>query len=430
MLRVAPSSRRRSLAAFGLLLACLSLVGASGAAAGLRPATGTSPAAAPGELTAARPPAPAAATAPAVFHPNGINIILVPVASGFSSPVLVTSARDGSGRLFVVEQTGKVFIIARNLSRLATPFLDLSRAISTGGERGLLGLAFHPSFRTNHKLYVTFTTPNGSTAINEYRVTTNPNRVSLSTGRRILTIAQPYANHNGGGVAFGRDGFLYIGMGDGGSGGDPGNRAQSLSSLLGKMLRIDVNGRTSTRAYRLPSSNPYVGRAGLDEIWSRGLRNPWRWSFDRTTGALWIGDVGQGRWEEIDRSTGTTPGRGTNYGWRVLEGRHCYIPSTGCNRTGKAVPVVEYGHSLGCSVTGGYVYRGSAQPILQGGYFFADYCSGRIWTISATAASPASPVQLLDTPYNISSFGEGQAGELYIVDHAGGGIYHIIGRSK
>jgi glucose/arabinose dehydrogenase len=254
----------------------------------------------------------------------------------------------------VVEQTGRVKIIHQG-AVLATPFIDVHTLISTGGERGLLGLAFHPSFKTNGKVYVDYTNTAGNTVIAEYRVTTaGANRVTASTARRILTIAQPYANHNGGGIAFGPDGFLYIGMGDGGSGGDPGNRAQSLSTLLGKMLRIDVNGRTSTKAYRIPSTNPYVGRTGLDEIWSRGLRNPWRWSFDRLTGDLWIGDVGQDRYEEIDRSTAASGhGRAANYGWRVMEGRHCYLPATNCSKAGKVLPIVEYGHTAGCSVTGG-----------------------------------------------------------------------------
>jgi glucose/arabinose dehydrogenase len=374
-------------------------------------------------------PATSTAAAPAAYNPNGVAISLKSVVGTFDQPVLVTSPRDGSHRLFVVEQTGRVRIITKG-AVLATPFMDLHTLISTGGERGLLGLAFHPSFKTNGKVYVDYTNTAGNTVIAEYRVSsTNANRVATSTARRLLTITQPYPNHNGGGIAFGPDGFLYIGMGDGGSGGDPGNRAQSLSSLLGKMLRIDVNGRTSTKAYRIPSTNPYVGRTGLDEIWSRGLRNPWRWSFDRVKGDLWIGDVGQDRYEEIDRSTAASGrGRGANYGWRVVEGRHCYV--SGCTRIG-TLPIVEYDHSLGrCSVTGGYVYRGVAFPMLTGGYFFADYCSGTIWTISSAAASPAARVVLLESGLNISSFGQDDAGELYVTDHTGGHIYRIIGTTK
>ena len=377
-------------------------------------------------------PATTIAAAPAAYNPNGVAISLRQVVGTFDHPVLVTSPRDGSRRLFVVEQTGRVRIIQGG-AVLATPFMDLSTIISNTGERGLLGLAFHPAFKTNHKVYVNYTNRAGNTVIAEYRVlTTNPNRVA-STARIIMVIGQPDPNHNGGGIAFGPDGFLYIGMGDGGSGGDPQNRAQSLNSLLGKMLRIDVNGRTATKAYRVPSTNPYVGRTGLDEIWSRGLRNPWRWSFDRLKGDLWIGDVGQDRYEEIDRSTAASGrGRAVNYGWRVLEGRHCYNPATNCVRTGKTMPIVEYSHTAGpgCSVTGGYVYRGAAFPMLTGGYFFADYCSGKIWTISSAAASPATRVELLDTSLNISSFGQDDAGELYVTDHTGGGIYKVIGSTK
>ena len=365
------------------------------------------------------------------FDPGGISISLPLSAGGFTNPVLVTNAGDSSARLFVVEQGGRIRII-KNGTVLATPFLDIHKGISTGGERGLLGLAFHPNFRTNHRFYVNFTNTNGDTAVSEYRVTTNPDRASTVTGRRIITIDQPYSNHNGGNLAFGPDGYLYIGMGDGGSAGDPGNRAQSLNSLLGKILRIDVNGTSGSRQYRIPSSNPYVGRTGRDEIWARGLRNPWRWSFDRLNGNLWIGDVGQARYEEIDRSTKGTRGAGwgVNYGWRVMEGRHCYNPTSGCNTTGKALPLLEYSHDYGCSVTGGFVYRGNAYPMLRGGYFFADYCSGRIWTVYAGAQSPAQRTLLLDTNLNISSFGESQSGELYLVDHSGGGVYRVVGHTR
>ena len=386
--------------------------------------SGASPAKAPGG--ASRTAIMSAPLSPA-FSPGSISITLSTVETGFSRPVLVTNAGDGSDRLFVVEQGGRIKII-KNGNVLPTPFFDIHGSITSSGERGLLGLAFHPNFATNHKLYVNFTNKNGDTAISEYRVTTNADRVDQSTGRRILTIDQPYPNHNGGNLAFGPDGYLYIGMGDGGSAGDPGNRAQNLNSLLGKMLRINVNGTSGSRQYRIPASNPYVGKPGRDEIWSRGLRNPWRWSFDRQTGNLWIGDVGQRRYEEIDRSYVGSRGAGwgQNYGWRVMEGRHCYNPSSGCNRSNKALPIVEYPHSVGCSVTGGFVYRGSDYPMLRGGYFFGDYCSGRIWAISATAKSPASRTFLLRPNINISSFGESESGELYVVDH-GGRIFRIVG---
>lgn len=355
------------------------------------------------------------------------GVVLTPVVSGLSAPVLVTHAGDGSGRLFIVEQVGRIRVV-KNGVLLPKPFLDLSKELAQGGEQGLLGLAFHPKYETNGKFYINATLPDGDTVINEYRVSpTNPDVATRVGGRRILRIDQPYANHNGGHIAFGPDGYLYIGMGDGGSAGDPGNRAQNLDSLLGKMLRIDVNGTSSGRAYRIPASNPYVGRTGRDEIWSRGLRNPWRWSFDRLKGDFWIGDVGQNRYEEIDRSTVTenaSRGRGVNYGWRVMEGRHCYRPSSGCSTSGKILPVVEYTHSQGCSVTGGYVYRGTKLPSLVARYVFGDYCTGTIWTIPRTARGPATKSLLMDTSYRISSFGEDESGELYVVDH-GGTVYRF-----
>ena len=351
-------------------------------------------------------------------------------ASGLSKPVFLTTPRDGSGRLFIVEQTGRIKIF-KDSKLLTTPFLSITGSVSKGGEQGLLGLAFHPDFKTNRKLYVNFTDLNGDTVIRQYRTSsTNPNVVATSSARTVLKIAQPYDNHNGGMIAFGPDGYLYIGMGDGGSGGDPGNRAQNTGSLLGKMLRINVNGTTSTRGYLIPSTNPYVGRTGLDEIWQIGLRNPWRFSFDRSTGSLWIGDVGQNSWEEINRATRTStgPGKGLNWGWRVLEGRHCFNPSTGCSTAGKSMPIAEYAHGNGrCSVTGGYVYRGAAIPALVGSYVFADYCTGEIWWVAANAASPATRGLLFDAPFPISSFGESPANELWVLDH-GGRVYSVIPR--
>jgi len=356
-------------------------------------------------------------------------VVLTPVVSGLDAPVQVVNAGDGSGRLFVVEQGGKVRVV-KNGVLLPTPFINIADLLSTGGERGLLGIAFHPNYKVNGRFFLYFTRRNdGYLAITEYhRSSSNPDVATRVGARRIITIAHPYANHNGGRMAFGRGGYLYIGTGDGGSSGDPGNRAQSLNTLLGKMLRINVNGRVGSRQYRIPASNPYVGRAGRNEIWSRGLRNPWGWSFDRVNGDLWIGDVGQGAYEEIDRSIvstkSTSGGKGVNYGWRIMEGRHCYQPASGCKTTSLKFPVVEYTHSEGCAVTGGYAYRGSAVPALVGRYIFGDYCSGEIWTISRTAIAPATKTLLLSTTLNISSFGQDQAGELYVLD-IGGTLYKI-----
>jgi glucose/arabinose dehydrogenase len=364
--------------------------------------------------------------------PTSSTIRLVKVAD-VAKPVLVTSPRDGTDRQFIVGKGGRIRVI-ENGTLLSASFLDISRSVSTGSEQGLLGLAFHPSYSTNRKFYVNYTDTNGNTVVREYKASSsNRNVVESGSGRTILRITQPYSNHNGGMLAFGRDGYLYIGTGDGGSAGDPGNRAQSIDSLLGKILRINVNGTTSTRAYKIPSSNPYVGRSGRDEIWQRGLRNPWRFSFDRSSGSLWIGDVGQKRYEEVDRAIRTTsgPGKAVNWGWRVMEGRHCYKPSSGCSTTGKKKPLVEYSHSSNgrCAVTGGYVYRGSAIPALTGWYIYGDYCSGEVWAVSAGASSPATPVRLLGTGSGrlISGFGEDASGRLYLCD-LNGAVYRIVAR--
>ena len=369
---------------------------------------------------------PGIATAAVV--PSRIHLGLTQVASGLSSPLLVTNAGDGSRRLFVVEQTGEVRIV-KDGTLLAAPFIDLSRSVSRGGEQGLLGLAFHPHYETNGKLYLSYTDLKGTSIIREYHVSSsNPDRVDGSSGRTILRVAQPYENHNGGHIAFGPDGYLYIGFGDGGSGGDPGNRAQSALSLLGKMLRIDVNRRTGSLAYGIPTTNPYVGRTGLDQIWAAGLRNPWRWSFDRLTGDLWIGDVGQESREEVDRALavrGRNAGRAPNFGWRLMEGTRCFQPSSGCNRTGTTLPMTEYGHSSGrCAITGGYVYRGKAYPDLVGAYLFGDYCSGEIWYVDRGAARGVAPTRALDTSESLTSFGEDESGELYLTS-AAGTVYRI-----
>lgn len=364
----------------------------------------------------------------AAIVPSRIHLALTPVASALSSPLLVTHAGDGSERLFVVEQTGKVRIVKGGDLQSAS-FIDISRSVSDGGEQGLLGLAFHPSYESNGMLYLSYTDLNGTSVIREYRVSaSNPDRVDGSSGRTLFRIKQPYANHNGGHLSFGPDGYLYIGLGDGGSGGDPGNRAQSRGTLLGKILRIDVNRRTGSLPYGIPPTNPYVGRSGLDQIWAYGLRNPWRFSFDRATGDLWIGDVGQSSWEEVDRalaSSGRNAGRGVNYGWRVMEGAHCFRPSSGCVRTGRTLPLTEYGHSNGrCSITGGYVYRGKTYPDLIGAYLFADYCSGEIWFIDRGATRGVTPRRALDTNTRITSFGEDEVGELYLTS-AEGTVYRV-----
>jgi glucose/arabinose dehydrogenase len=352
---------------------------------------------------------------PTAFVPANIRLTFSRIARGLSKPVFITHSRDNSGRLFVVEQTGRIRVI-RNGVLQSAPFLDLRSKISYGGERGLLGLAFHLDYSWNRKFFVNYTDRNGNTVIEQYlRSPTNAN-VALPTGKLVLRISQPYANHNGGMLAFGPDRYLYVGMGDGGGSGDPGNRAQNLENVLGKILRLNIDTRYT---YTVPPTNPYVGRPGHDLVWASGLRNPWRFSFDRATWDLWIGDVGQSRYEEINRSRAPNPGRAANYGWRQLEGRHCYNPPTNCNTTGKTMPIAEYGHNLGCSVTGGYVYRGATYPDLKGAYLFGDYCSGRVWGLDAAGPNTQAPVQLFDTAALISSFGEDQVGNLYLVDHNG-----------
>ena len=303
---------------------------------------------------------------------------------------------------------------------LPTPFLDIQDRVRSGGELGLLGLAFHPRYPANGRFFLNYTRngPEGlETVIAEYAVSSaNPNLANRNSERILLRFAQPFTNHNGGMLAFGQDGFLYIGTGDGGSAGDPMRNGQNVETLLGKILRMDVD---SGEPYASPPDNPFVGRAGRDEIWAYGLRNPWRFSFDRLTGRLIAGDVGQNRREEIDIIV-----KGGNYGWNIMEGMLCFLPSTNCNQTGLILPIHDYGRDLGTSVTGGYVYRGKSAPSLTGKYLFGDFGSGRLWTLTETTGGPWEAEQLLTTG-NISSFGEDEAGEVYVVDY-GGSVRQII----
>jgi uncharacterized repeat protein (TIGR01451 family) len=350
------------------------------------------------------------------------------VATGLERPVQVTHAGDGSGRLFVVEQPGRIRII-QNGSVLTTPFLDVTNKVDYGGERGLLGLAFHPDYASNGYFYVNYTNTSGDTVVARYSVSSNPNQANAGSAFTILSVDQPYANHNGGQVLFGpHDGHLYIGMGDGGSGGDPLNSGQDTSTLLGAMLRIDVDGGTP---YAIPPDNPYVGKSGRDEIWAIGLRNPWRFSFDRSTGDLYIGDVGQNEWEEISYQASSTPG-GVNFGWRCREGTHTYTSSPPCNDPtwldNLTDPIAEYNHSVGRSVTGGFVYRGILYPDLVGRYFYADFVQGKIWSLYKTGSNPETwsvPELELDTSLPIAAFGEDEEGELYIADWGGGTIRRL-----
>jgi glucose/arabinose dehydrogenase len=346
------------------------------------------------------------------------------VASGYSAPVFVTHA--GDSRLFVVEQDGRIKIVGGGT------FLDITSMTSKGGERGLLGLAFHPNYASNGLFYVDYTRKSdGDTVIAEFkRSTSDPNKANPASKRVVLKINQPYPNHNGGWIGF-KGSYLYIAMGDGGGSGDQGNRAQNVDKLLGKILRInplDPDGNGPKR-YSIPADNPFVGVAGKDQVWSYGLRNPWRCSFDDLDGTLFCGDVGQEKYEEIDRAS---TGRGVNFGWRKLEGTHYYnwsghTSGTTCTGSCFTLPIAEFPHvdtgDDNCAVTGGYVARRSGAAA-YGDYFFGDFCSGKIWQIQANFSAGAALPPPTDTVYSISSFGEGSDGRLYLVNR-GGSIYRL-----
>lgn len=346
---------------------------------------------------------------------------LVEVASGFSRPLYVTHAGDGSDRLFVVEQTGRIEIVAADGTRLEAPFLDVSDLLHPDAlsgnysERGLLGLAFAPDYAESGVFYINYTNDQGQAVLARYRVSPDdPDRADPASGEVLLAVDQPYANHNGGHLAFGPDGYLYMALGDGGSAGDPQNNGQDPSTLLGTIIRLDVS---PAEGYAIPDDNPFVGSdTAQPEIWAYGVRNPWRFSFDRDTGDLYIADVGQAAWEEINFQPADSPG-GENYGWRIWEGTHRY--SEGETNGEPVMPVLEYNHDLGCSVTGGYVYRGDVVPGLNGYYLYGDWCSGTIWAAQPGADGAWQADVSLESGRSISSFGEDEAGDLYLVDYNG-----------
>jgi glucose/arabinose dehydrogenase len=388
----------------------------------------TAPAPSPSTATPATP-APTATPVPTADRPDlaAVGITVETAVAGFDQPVFVTAAGDGSGRLFVVEQGGRIRIV-RDGRILATPFLDISGRVLAGGERGLLGLAFPPGFGPGRPtFYVHHSDARGDTTVSEFRVSSaNPDVAEPGSERIVLTVKQPYANHNGGWIGFDADGMLLIGLGDGGSGGDPENRASDLGSLLGKMLRIDVRSTLGGGLpYAIPPDNPFVGRTGArPEILHYGLRNPFRDSIDPATGDLWIGDVGQNAWEEIDVARAGSSG--LDFGWRRWEGRHCYNPSSGCDPTGVTMPVTEYPHPTGCSVIGGVVYRGAVIPPLRGAYLFSDYCSGTLWAIDAGLDARQAPITLAETGRQVSSIGTDETGEVYLTDLADGQLLRVI----
>ena len=384
-----------------------------------------SPSAAPTTGPSAAPTAGPSATP---WDPRGVRVRFTTVATVPGRPLAIANARDGTGRLFVAEQGGRVFILEDG-AVAPTPFLDLSGRVSAGGEQGLLGLAFHPDFPADNRVFVDYTDVAGDTVVASFTVDpATPDVAAPASEVVVLAVLQPFANHNGGAIAFGPDGYLYVALGDGGSGGDPQGNGQRLSTLLGKILRIDVDRTEDGREYAIPDTNPFAGTSGArGEIWLVGLRNPFRSSFDRETGDLWIGDVGQGAWEEVDVARAGVGG--LNFGWRTMEGAHCYSPVSGCRTAGLELPVVEYPHDFGCAVIGGHVYRGTDSPLLRGGYLFSDACSGITWAVDARASGPAALVQVGAGVTGIAGYGEDEAGELYAANLAGQ-IYRVSAEAR
>jgi len=358
--------------------------------------------------------------------PASVRVELQPIASGLEAPLGITHGGDGSGRLLVLEKSGRIRVVKNN-ALTPMPFLDITdRVGSSQSEQGLLGLAFHPDFANNGFLYVNYTDLQGDTVVSRFAVSGDPDRADPASEMVLLTLPQPAANHNGGNLAFGPDGYLYIGTGDGGAAGDRFGNGQNGRTLLGAMLRLDVDGG---QPYAVPPDNPFVGDPDvLDEIWALGLRNPWRYSFDRQTGDLYIADVGQNQYEEVNVQLTDNSG-GQNYGWPIMEATHCFPEDRACDPTGLTLPVTEYNHSQGCSVTGGYVYRGQEYPALTGIYLFGDYCSGRIWGL-ARGDGKWQVSELARVDARISAFGEDEAGELYLADLGGGTVYKITARSR
>jgi glucose/arabinose dehydrogenase len=349
---------------------------------------------------------------------------------GLRAPLHLTHANDGSGRIFVVEKAGRVLLV-RDGKVAEKPFLDITSVVgSSASEQGLLSIAFHPNYKETGFLYTSYTDRRGDTVIARYKVSADdPNSMDVNSAKTVLTQDQPFSNHNGGLIKFGPDKFLYIGLGDGGSAGDPQGNGQNLDTWLGKILRIDVD---SGDPYGIPPTNPFGSapgtRKGRPEIWAFGLRNPWRFSFDRANGDLFIADVGQNAYEEVNYQPAGSTG-GENYGWVIMEGKHCYRAGS-CDQNGLVLPIAEYGRDSGCSVSGGYVYRGKAFPRFQGTYFFGDYCSGLIWALQPISKTVWSMTKVLDSKRTISSFGEDEAGELYLTDLTDGNVYRIVDLTK
>jgi hypothetical protein len=347
------------------------------------------------------------------------SLRLQTVTAVLASPVFLTAPAGDVARLFIVEQGGLIRILnSLDGTPRATPFLDVSGLIVTGGEQGLLGMAFDPNYAANGRFYIHYTNTAGDIVIARYGVSPNPDIANAGAQAILKTIAHPTnENHNGGMLAFGPDGCLYAGIGDGGGIGDPNGNAQNTNSLLGKILRLD-----SETGNACGTDNPFANGGGAPEVWSFGLRNPWRFSFDRSTGVLYIGDVGQNQREEVDAVVGPSAGRGINFGWNIMEGFACFNPPTGCNSAGLTPPILDYSHDAGaCSVTGGYVYRGTLNPAVSGSYFYADYCAGFVRSFQLQGERPTSQSTwpLLSPGTQITSFGEDARGELYVMTQSG-----------
>ena len=383
---------------------------------------------------------------PILLFGQSPSLSSIEIADGFKKPLFITSYPTDSNLLYVVEQAGRIIVI-ENGEKLKRPFLDIKKQVVNpnrpGDERGLLGFAFHPNHTKNGKFYINYMNNDGYTVVSEF-IVKNKQRANHSSERILFDLKQPFSNHNGGHMAFGPDGYLYISIGDGGKSGDPNNAGQDLNTIFGKVIRIDVN----QTPYGIPKSNPYYGQENKrGEIWAWGLRNVWRFSFDRKNGDIFYGDVGQNKWEEINYEPAKSKG-GVNYGWRIMEARHCYNPEDNCNESGLTQPILEYPNDAnymrtltgmdqpdvdGCSVTGGYVYRGKKIKGLQGTYLFGDYCSGNVWSFKVENGKAVEfqnrteEINLAEGEFTnyISSFGEDADGELYIIDY-NGGVYKII----
>ena len=391
------------------LLAVLLLVGACG------PSNAASPSASPTDAASATPASPPTATPTPGASGSAVSVHLVTVLEGLENPLDLDTARDGSGRQFLVEQAGLVRLIADG-ELVENPYLDISDRITSGGERGLLGIALHPDFPEDPRIFLDYTDLDGNTVVSSFEASLDAEAADPESERIILQVEQPFPNHNGGGLAFGPDGMLYIALGDGGSGGDPLGNGRSLTTHLAKVLRIDIDvDAGQSPAYTIPEDNPWADGAdgALPEIWLTGLRNPWRMRFDRATGDLWIGDVGQGAWEEIDVARNGVGG--LDYGWNTMEGAHCY-EATECDQTGLTLPVTEYGHGQGCAIIGGVVVHDPTVPLIDGRYLFGDECSGNLWTIDPTLDTLQTPVLLQGTGRAISSIAADADGHVLLLD--------------